>query len=31
MKDGRFDDKAPEYVTFKRQNITRWGVVSMLI
>ena len=31
MNNGRMDDKAPEYVTFKRQNITRWGVVSQLI
>lgn len=28
MKNGRFDDKGQEYTTFKRQNITKWGVVS---
>lgn len=28
MKNGRFDDKGQEYKTFKRQNITKWGVVS---
>ena len=31
MKNGRFDENGPEYIAFKRQNITRWGVVSQLM
>lgn len=31
MKHGKFDEEAPEYVAFKRQNITKWGVVSQLM
>ena len=31
MKKGKFDEVCPEFVTFKRQNITRWGIVSQLL
>ena len=31
MKNGRFDEASPEYAQFKRQNITKWGVVSQLM
>ena len=31
MKKGKFDDTTPEYAQFKRQNITKWGVVSQLM
>lgn len=31
LKQGKFDEKSPEYAQFKRQNITKWGVVSQLM
>jgi len=31
MKNGKFDEDAPEYVVFKRQNITKWGVCSQFM
>ena len=31
LKKGKFDDKSQEFVQFKRQNITKWGVVSQLM
>ena len=31
LKKGKFDDTSPEYIQFKRQNITKWGVVSQLM
>jgi len=30
MKKGSFVQEAPEFQTFKRQNITKWGVISNL-
>ena len=31
MKSGKFDTDSAEYAQFKRQNITKWGVVSQLM
>ena len=31
LKNGKFDEASPEYAPFKRQNITKWGVVSQLM
>jgi len=31
MKDGSITEDLPEYINFKRQNVTRWGGLSQLI
>ena len=31
LRNGRFDVSSSDYVHFKRQNITRWGVISQLM
>ena len=31
MRYGKIDDISEDYVNFKRQNITKWGVLSHLM
>lgn len=31
MVDGEIEESLPEYINFKRQNVTRWGGLSQLI
>lgn len=31
LKNGYTDEAMPEFIAFKRQNITRWGGISYLI
>jgi hypothetical protein len=31
MRSGKIDETTPEYITFKRQNITKWGGLSYLM
>ena len=31
MRGGIFDVTTSEYISFKRQNITKWGVISQIM
>ena len=31
MKQGKFQETSPEFIQFKRQNITKWGGLSQLM
>lgn len=31
IRQGKVDEQTPEFVQFKRQNITRWGALTHLI